>query len=283
MSCTIHSGVFPVLANDRLAEATFRLRFRAAGMAAAIQPGQFVMLRLPGRTDPLLGRALALYDVVHEAGQPAAIDLVYAIVGKMTRLMAELRSGDKVEVWGPLGQPFPDYTGCEHLVCVAGGIGQTPFVTLLKRALGQQGYAGLPARREVQSTSIYYGARSATFLAGLDDFAATGATLHLTTDDGSRGFKGFVTQALLADHRAGKHPKNTRWVGCGPEPMLHALAKLAAAEGVPCDVSLETPMACGVGICFSCVTKVHQPDGGWDYRRVCVDGPVFNAQDLVLD
>ena len=89
----------------------------------------------------------------------------------------------------------------------------------------------------------------------------------------SLGEKGFVTQ-VLERHGAPDHV-----VGCGPEPMLHALAGLAARWQVPCDVSLETPMACGVGICFSCVTKVKTPDG-WDYKRVCIDGPVFDAAGL---
>ena len=77
-----------------------------------------------------------------------------------------------------------------------------------------------------------------------------------------------------------QHEPPQQLVGCGPEPMLHALAKIAQAWNVPCDLSLETPMACGVGICFSCVTRVKTADGGWDYKRVCVDGPIFNAAQL---
>jgi len=97
--------------------------------------------------------------------------------------------------------------------------------------------------------------------------------VHLASDDGSLGFWGYVTQLLE------KHHPDGALVGCGPEPMLHTLAKLAAAWGVLCHVSLETPMACGFGACFSCVTKVKTEDG-WDYRRVCVDGPLFDAACL---
>src|SRR5262249_22913642 len=106
-----------------------------------------------------------------------------------------------------------------------------------------------------------------------DDFRAAGADVHLATDDGSLGERGVVT-ALLERHGAPGH-----LVGCGPEPMLHALAKLAAGWGVPCHLSLETPMACGVGACFSCAVRVKTADG-WDYRRACVDGPVFDAACL---
>ncbi len=96
----------------------------------------------------------------------------------------------------------------------------------------------------------------------------------MASDDGSVGYKGYVTDLL----RQQSLPQQL--VGCGPEPMLHALAQLAEERGVPCQLSLETPMACGVGICFSCVTRIRTEDG-WDYRRVCVDGPVFDAK-LVL-
>jgi dihydroorotate dehydrogenase electron transfer subunit len=271
----------PVLENVLIARDTYRLRFRFEALAAAIRPGQFLMLRIPGKTDPLLGRAFALYDTVMENGQPVAVDIVYLVVGKMTRLMAGLTAGDEVKIWGPLGNGFPDYTGVEQLIMVAGGIGQTPFLALARRALGQQGYGGEPPRREVGRVSFYYGARSQTYFAGLDDFTSSGCAIQLATDDGSRGFHGFVTQALDADYSAlSTQYSALRLAGCGPEPMLRALADLARRRKVPCDLSLETPMACGVGICFSCVTKVAFP-AGWDYRRVCVEGPVFAAERLV--
>jgi dihydroorotate dehydrogenase electron transfer subunit len=286
MTCpALHQHTAPVVEQVRLARDTYRLRFNAPALAAAIQPGQFLMLRLPHRTDPLLGRAFALYDTAGEA-----VDIVYFVIGKMTKLMAQLRAGDAVEVWGPLGQPFPSYAGYEQLVTVGGGIGQTPMLALLKRALGTKGYGGQPAAREVAKASFYYGVRTAELLAGLEDFRATGAEIHLATDDGSTGFKGYVPQLVEEHHRADTPPTppckggdgnpKQRWVGCGPEPMMHALARVAAKLGVPLDLSLETPMACGVGICFSCVTKV-KTDSGWDYRRVCVEGPVFAAEELV--
>ncbi len=269
----------PIVENVRLARDTFRLRFRCPAMAEQIHPGQFLMLRVPDCTDPLLARAFALYDTVIEDGRPTGIDVVYLVVGKMTGLMAELTAGDAVEIWGPLGNGFPSYQGVDHLAMVAGGIGQTPFLALLRQALGQRGYGGQPARREVQRVSLYYGVRTADLFAGLDDFEAADADIHLATDDGSRGFHGFVTQ--LVEHSALRTPHSAlRMVGCGPEPMMHALANLARQRGVSCDVSLETPMACGVGICFSCVARVRTADG-WDYRRVCVEGPVFDAAEIV--
>jgi dihydroorotate dehydrogenase electron transfer subunit len=234
------------------------------------------MIRPVGGTDPLLGRPFALYDTVLDAqGQAAAVDVVYLVVGKVTGWLAGLRPGDQAAVWGPLGNGFPELRA-DHVALVAGGIGQTPFLAYVRELLGQRGYGGRPPRRTAKQVSLYYGVRSADLAAGVDDFRAAGATVHLASDDGTLGHRGFVTQLLE------KHGPPDHLVGCGPEPMLRALAALAGRWGVPCHVSLETPMACGVGICFSCVTRVKTADG-WDYRRVCVDGPVFDAAGLAWD
>ncbi len=261
-----------IVEHVRMAERTFRLRLASPEIAAAIRPGQFVMLRLPGRSDPLLARPFALYDTTDDC---TAFDVVYLVVGKMTALLAEVRAGDSLEVWGPLGQPFLDLGEVERATCVAGGIGQTPFFAYAKELLGTRGYGGLPARKRVDRVGLYYGVRTLSLAAGVDDFRGAGVDVHLASDDGSIGSPGYVTQLLES------HGPTSPLIGCGPEPMLHALMKIAAKWGVPCQVSLETPMACGIGACFSCVTKVFAANGGWDYKRVCVDGPAFDAKSLV--
>jgi dihydroorotate dehydrogenase electron transfer subunit len=271
-----HASV-PVIENVQLARDTYRLRLPAPELARAIRPGQFVMLRLPGTTDPLLGRPFALYDTVLDAqGQPAAVDIVYLVVGKLTGLMAELERGHSMEMWGPLGKSFPALADLDHVGLVAGGIGQTPFLAYVRELLGQRGYGGQPRRRAAKTVSLFYGVRTVQLAAGVEDFRNAGAVVHLATDDGTLGFHGLVTQLVE------KQPLPQHLVGCGPEPMMKAVAALAARRGVPCHLSLETPMACGVGICFSCVTRVRTADGG-DYRRVCVDGPVFDAAALAWD
>jgi dihydroorotate dehydrogenase electron transfer subunit len=263
-----------VVANFSLARNTYLIRLHCPVLAAAIRPGQFVMIRIPNRTDPLLGRPFALYDtVLDESGKPIGIDVAYLVVGKVTGLLAGLTVGDAVELWGPLGNGFPDPLGDDPVGLVAGGIGQTPFLAHIRELLGTRGYGGAAPRRRVQRVSLYYGVRSADLAAGVDDFRQAGAVVHLASNDGSIGHHGFVTD-LLAQHDAPQH-----LFGCGPEPMLHALASQAEQRGIPCHLSLETPMACGVGICFSCVTPVKTSDG-WDYKRVCVDGPVFDANCL---
>jgi dihydroorotate dehydrogenase electron transfer subunit len=263
-----------VVENVVLAQRTYRIRLHGPELAAAIRPGQFLMLRLPATTDPLLGRPFALYDTYLDgADRPAGVDVVYLVVGKMTGRLAELRPGARVEAWGPLGNGFPFQQSAPHVGLVAGGIGQTPFLAYVRELLGTRGYGGRQPHRAAVRVSLYYGVRSAALAAGVEDFRAAGAEVHLATDDGSLGERGLVTELLERHERPGL------LVGCGPEPMLHALAKLAAAWAVPCLVSLETPMACGVGVCFSCVTRVKTSDG-WDYRRACVEGPVFDAACL---
>lgn len=262
---------------------TWIVRLRCPNAAKFITPGQFFMVRPETGSDPLLGRPFALYDTWSESadGAPSGIEFGFVAIGKMTGIMSRWTVGERVQIWGPLGNGFP-VVDCQHLICVAGGIGQTPFRAVAHEALGNKRY-GHPARtviRRPQSATLLYGVRSKKFLAGLDDFAIPGLEVLTATDDGTAGHHGYVTDLLkakLASTTAGVHV-----YCCGPEPMMHAVAKICEEYNVRCWLSLESPMACGFGACFSCVTKVREPDGGWDYRRTCVEGPVFEASTLVL-
>ncbi len=271
-----------VVAHELMAKDTYRLRIQCPEIAGQILPGQFFMVHAPGRTDPLLGRPFALFDVYEKDGQPMGVDFGYVVVGKMTSLMADWKPGQPVELWGPLGNGFPS-PDCESLLCVAGGIGQTPFLAVVREALGLRKYGGEDRNISLlpRQVGMYYGVRSADYLAGVKDFTIDGLELRLATDDGSAGHHGFVTD-LLEEAIASNDPPD-RVYCCGPEPMMAATAKLCAEYEVPCWLSLETPMACGFGACFSCVTRVRQENGGWDYRRTCVEGPVFPAETLYLE
>ncbi len=148
-----------VLINCILARDTYLIRLDVPELARAIRPGQFVMLRLPGSSDPLLGRPFALYDtVLDKQGQPYAIDLVYLVVGKVTSALAQLQTGAAIDIWGPLGNGFPEPVTRDHVALVAGGIGQTPFLAHLRELLGTRVYGGTP-RQRVQRVSLYYGVR----------------------------------------------------------------------------------------------------------------------------
>ncbi|HEY4232751.1 MAG TPA: dihydroorotate dehydrogenase electron transfer subunit [Lacipirellulaceae bacterium] len=269
-----------VIENVRLAEGTYRARFECPEIARQIVPGQFLMVRLFGETDPLLGRPLALYDVVLDAaGAPWAIDVVYLVMGKMTGRLAQCGPGTELVVWGPLGNGFPRLS-FDHLVMVAGGIGQTPFLALGQEYLGRRSYGSPPrVATSLSQVTLCYGVRTAALAAGVNDFRAAGFDVRLSSDDGSLGHHGLVTD-LLGDALDETIGKDRLVVCCGPEPMMEAVAKICRAAGAPCLVSLETPMACGIGICFSCVAKIRQPDGSWDYKRTCVEGPIFDAEKI---
>jgi dihydroorotate dehydrogenase electron transfer subunit len=164
---------------------------------------------------------------------------------------------------------------------VAGGIGQTPFLALGQEYLGRRAY-GHPQRQVPQAAKVTlcYGVRNASLVAGAPDFLAAGFDLRISSDDGSIGHHGLVTDLVVQtlDQTRGQ---DRLIVCCGPEPMMKAVADLCRLRDAHCLASLETPMACGIGICFSCVAKVRQPDGSWDWKRTCVEGPVFAADKII--
>ncbi|TWU31513.1 dihydroorotate dehydrogenase electron transfer subunit [Novipirellula artificiosorum] len=270
--------------NELVGEHTYRLRIAAPTIASSVLPGQFVMIRLAGRNAPLIGRALAVYDVVRDpSGTPTWIDLVYLRKGVMTRSLAASPLGTAVSVWGPLGNGFRN-TPCDRLIMAVGGIGQTPMLTLGREALARQSF-GDPVRSSGWSphVELIYGARRKSLLAGVDDFRAAGFQVTLCTDDGSEGLKQLVPEVLAARLNQLPPGEQIRVATCGPEIMMEKVAEVCENAGptVSCDVSMETPMACGIGICFSCVAKIRQqgPEP-WDYKRTCVEGPIFDAKDI---
>ncbi len=268
---------------QRLAQDTFLLRMHAPEIARQSVPGQFVMIRLADRHAPLIGRALAVYRVLDGPQGPESIDLVFVKKGVFTSAAVAAGVGAEVEVWGPLGNGFSNRP-CETVIAAVGGIGQTPMLTLAQEALGSRAF-GEPARNSgwAQQVRMVYGARTAALLAGVDDFRETGIDVQLCTDDGSSGATGRVPDQLrlLLDQYSSY--ESVRVVTCGPEIMMQKVAELCIQRGIDCQVSMETPMACGIGICFSCVAKVRMDEAcdDWDYRRTCVEGPIFDAKQLV--
>lgn len=268
--------------NRKIARDTYRLRLEEPELARQVRPGQFLMVRPGLSADPLLGRPFALYDVARgPGGEPIGVDVVYLVLGRGTAALAEKRPGERLEVWGPLGNGFgPPPAG--PVVFVAGGIGQTPFLALGRWWLGSAAYGGQPLGSGpfAESATLLYGVRTADLAAGIDDFRSAGIAVELATDDGSAGRCGFVTDLLRDRLDQGERP--ARLVGCGPPPMLAALARIAEHSQIACDLSLENHMACGFGACFSCVAPIRQDDGSTDLRRVCVEGPIFPADRVVF-
>ena len=287
-----------IVAHRQIAAATFRIRLDCPEIAHQALPGQFAMLRIPDRLDPLLARPLAVYDsfsapegdaVQGPPNQRRYIDFVYVVHGKFTTALKEIPPGEHLIVWGPLGNGFVAIPPVEHLVLVAGGIGQTALLALGKEQCGRASY-GLPSRsRPTSRVTLCWGARTAAAFGDAADFSQAGIDVHLATLDGSAGQQGTVIDLLNTLATSWNPSESLHVACCGPEGMMEAVARWTAERRIGCHVSLEAPMACGIGICFTCVARIREtpasgdsPDAppAWDYRRTCVEGPIFNAEAI---
>ena len=265
-----------VLSNTRLSSDYNVLGLAAPEIAATAAPGQFVMLKTGERLEPLLRRPFSVFEVLNAGGRVTGLSVLNKRIGPSTRLLFDARPGDRVQCLGPLGRPFVPVSPPDEAWLVAGGVGLAPFATLAD-ALRAKG-----AR-----VKLYYGARSGAELFFLDEFATRGVELHLTTEDGSRGERGRVTLPLERDLSTVRLKPDTTdgttgvmVYACGPEPMLAAVARLAAAHGRPSQVSVERVMGCGLGGCYSCVIPIKTPGGKPHYVRACIAGPTFRGDEI---
>ncbi len=252
-----------------LADNVVALTLDAPLLARTTRPGQYVMAIAPSAE--MAATALAIYEA---EGKRAS--LLFFVTGKRTQELADLRPGDRLDVVGPLGNGFDCSGAARDVAIVAGGVG-IASVLLCAQTLTS---AGARVR-------LFYGARTAELLVEVQRFADAGCELILTTDDGTRGQKGFCTEALARSR------KPEAIYACGPSPMLRGVAHIAAERGVRAQLSLEETFGCGVGGCWGCVvplvrTSAQAPsfppadEGGSDvvYARICREGPVFWADEL---
>ena len=261
----------PVLRNVDIGRGNWLLEFEAEGVAATMQPAQFFMIGVPG-SDILLRRPFSVCGLpgTFADGRPGAMQILYRVYGRGTKLLASLGPGAVLHVLGPLGRGFalPERPDAK-IVLVAGGIGSAPFPAFLDHLA-----------RAGRSAEMIYGARTAGELPLLAWFKERCTSVAVTTDDGSEGTRGLVT-APLAALLDGPDRDRLHLYACGPTPMLKAVARAALSAGVVCDLALEAPMACGFGVCLGCVVPTHRAEGGAvSYERVCVEGPVLRAERL---
>lgn len=257
-----------VLANEDLGAACRLLRLRVPEPLDALdaRPGQFVMLRGPWARHPMLPRAFSVLDTA-----PGVLELLIKVVGRGTRLLAELQPGTAVTVLGPLGRAFPAAAPDIQDLAAGGGSGIPPLYLHALHA-SRSGLA--------HAVELLYGGRSGEDLVLADRIRAAGLELQCCTEDGSVGLEGRVTDLITArlDAPLPAPARRRRVLACGPTPMLQAVKALCTAQGVECWISLETEMACGLGICRGC--SVGHPEGGW--RCTCLDGAVFESSEVVL-
>jgi len=252
-----------VVENKSLGGGYFRLSLGGCHALETSQPGQFVMLRGDWERDPLLPRAFSLLSV----GTDGEAAILAKTVGRGTALLERAATGESISVLGPLGTQFPSPSADFVDLLVGGGVGIPPVLMQGQRAA----QAGLAARSE-----ILYGGRGSADLVLLEQMRNFGVGLHLATEDGSVGRKGRITlelEARLAVHAG----KAVRIMACGPNAMLWAVGRIARERGVPCYLSVEEQMACGIGVCLGCAVPAHSRP----FRYVCKDGPVFEASEVL--
>jgi dihydroorotate dehydrogenase electron transfer subunit len=266
----IHDIETVVASNHALGNGNFLLEFRHETMAEALQPGQFVMVGMPG-TGILLRRPFSVCGLSGTfAGQTGdAIRILYKVMGQGTKVLSDIGPGAKLTILGPLGNGFPLPEKGRIPVFIAGGIGSAPFPALASAILRKGG------PRPV----MFYGARAAGDLPLKDWFQEHCETVHFATEDGSEGQEGLVTAPLI-QWLESRSPDSIELYACGPEPMLRAIHGLVVPRQIRCHLSLEAHMACGFGVCIGCVVPTHGSDGEVNYTRICVDGPVLPAEKL---
>lgn len=261
-----------VRTHHQVAPGLYDLTLAAPAIASRALPGQFVMLRTASGTDPLLRRPFSICRVDGDL-----IGVLYRVCGDGTALMSAWNSGSAVSVLGPLGRPFEIPRDVRHAVLIGGGVGVAPLLYLCAHV-----HAVTPGC----VVTVFAGGRTAADVAWLPGLLPTGCITICATEDGSCGAAGMVTDVARRELAAGGsvQGRGRRIYTCGPAAMLREVVKLAAAIEVPCQVSLEAHMACGVGACLGCVVRGRgDASGSPVYRRVCVEGPVFNADEIDWD
>lgn len=249
-----------IVSNKLVAENTYLMEFKCN--TKNIIPGQFVHIKVTGRSDLLLRRPISINTVDTEK---STISLIIQAKGEGTKALCALKTGDTIDVLSSAGFGFMLPKSIKKVAVVGGGIGVAPLRYVIEYY-------------KDKAFDSYIGFRSERFAYQIDKFTEISDNTYVCTDDGTVGEKGFVTNVL------DKNLETTKYdvvLACGPKPMLGALKKVVTKHNVPCLVSLEERMGCGIGTCKVCVCKTEK-DGEEDYKRVCLDGPVFNINEVVL-
>ena len=291
-----------VEANERLRERCYRLTLTLDAMGskafADVRPGQFLELQLSNVSLPraedipeglsdaaqrqiLLRRPFSFSDV-DTSGDPVKLTILYRVVGPATVRMTTLIGGDKLNMIGPLGNGFRIPGDVKNVILVSGGMGAPPILHMarfLQRNYPKMDVTAFFGAKTVEELPVRLAADNS-----ICELDGENIQTVITTDDGSVGFKGFITECLTGYiEKKGPDPNFTMIYSCGPEPMLAAVAKLAKRYNLPCQVSMERSMACGIGICQSCAVET-RAGGGEEivFKLCCKNGPVFDGDEVIF-
>lgn len=249
--------------SEKLNKEIYKFTISSEYVAKNAKAGQFVNIRCSDGVSALLRRPISICKVDREE---KSFDVIFQVKGNGTDLLSQKQVGDIIDVIAPLGNGFdlsPDY---KNVLVVGGGIGVFPLLGLLEDS-------------KAKSKTAVLGFRNKDFVVLENEFNNASDEFVLTTDDGSYGQKGFVTEHTEKVLKSGK---TDMVYACGPTSMLKAIKELTEKYNVPCQVSMEQRMGCGIGACLVCACKTKLGDE-WEYSHVCSDGPVFNAQDVIFE
>ncbi len=263
-----------IIENKRIAKDFYKMRLESPYLAKNMKPGQFLEVRCSDGIEPLLRRPFSVHRILKNG-----VEILYEIVGKGTELLSQKKTGEDLDIIGPLGNGFTTpYTlhPTPYTLLIAGGIGVAPLVALAEELV-----------KKKERVDVIIGAKTRGHVLCEAEFKSLGCSVNVATEDGSKGKRGLATELLskLLTTPTGPigplgrrhNSKLTTIYACGPNAMLKAVAKIARAKNAPCQVSLEERMACGVGVCLGCPVKVKTNE----YKMVCKDGPVFNAEEIL--
>ena len=259
-----------LLHNPRVKDNYLHCALQAPKIAHNSSPGQFVNIKLTDRCIPLLRRPFSIHRV---SGKN--IEILYEVIGQGTEILAQKKSGEYLDVIGPLGNGFTfRIPNTEQLtsILVAGGMGVAPLIFLAEKL------AEIKNQKSKVKTLVLIGAKTKSKIICEKEFKELGCQVKIATDDGSRGFKGRVTELLRNILPSAISHQPSAIYACGPKPMLRAIAFVAKEHNIPAQISLEEHMACGIGACLGCAVNTEL-----GFKRACKEGPVFNADEIIWE
>ena len=257
-----------VLFKEKFQEKVFKLTLSSPLISKTSKPGNFVHIKVSSNDHPLLRRAFSIHSVERNKKN---FDILFKVVGKGTEILSRKSPGNTLDILGPIGNNFSLPKKGKEIMLVAGGMGIAPLWFL---------FTHLIKRFHKNKLTFFLGAKSKKELLCAEKLKSTGARLIIATDDGSAGRKGLVTEVFLKEIKKRKYDLQKLAVySCGPQMMLKRMSEISREYDLSCQISLETHMACGVGACWGCVVKQNDQT----YKRVCVDGPVFDAREVNLE
>ena len=255
-----------LLEKIKLKEDLFHFKVQAPEIVKTARAGNFIEIRINENLDPFLRRPISIYNLNKEAG---ILEFIFQIRGKGTELLSKKNVGDLIDIIGPLGFGIFKYEKYQNIAVIGGGIGIFPLYELSKSA-----------KEANKNIDIYLGFRNKEYVVLEDEFKKVSNKLIITTDDGSYENKGFAIDFLKEDL---KNKKIDCIYACGPLPMLKAIKELSIKEDIPCQISLEERMGCGLGVCLGCAVKTSRSTKeNPEYWHVCKGGPVFQAKEVEI-